>query len=39
VAEVVLDCPRIDAVVGGISDINFVRGQQRLAIIDKPLQG
>ena len=23
----------------GISDINFVRGQQRLAIIDKPLQG
>ena len=23
----------------GIADINFVRGQQRLAIIDKPLQG
>ena len=23
----------------GISDINFVRGQQRLAIVDKPLQG
>ena len=23
----------------GISDINFVRGEQRLAIIDKPLQG
>ena len=23
----------------GTSDINFVRGQQRLAIIDKPLQG
>jgi hypothetical protein len=23
----------------GISDINFVRGQQQLAIIDKPLQG
>ena len=23
----------------GVSDINFVRGQQRLAIIDKPLQG
>ncbi len=23
----------------GITDVNFVRGQQRLAIIDKPLQG
>ena len=23
----------------GIADVNFVRGQQRLAIIDKPLQG
>jgi len=23
----------------GIADINFVRGQQRLAVIDKPLQG
>ena len=23
----------------GVSNINFVRGQQRLAIIDKPLQG
>jgi 3',5'-cyclic AMP phosphodiesterase CpdA len=23
----------------GITDINFVRGQQRLAVIDKPLQG
>ena len=23
----------------GITEVNFVRGQQRLAIIDKPLQG
>jgi hypothetical protein len=23
----------------GIADVNFVRGQQRLAIIDQPLQG
>jgi hypothetical protein len=23
----------------GVADINFVQGQQRLAIIDKPLQG
>jgi hypothetical protein len=23
----------------GVTDVNFVQGQQRLAIIDKPLQG
>jgi hypothetical protein len=23
----------------GITDVNFVRGEQRLAVIDKPLQG
>ena len=23
----------------GLTDVNFTRGQQRLAIIDKPLQG
>jgi hypothetical protein len=23
----------------GVTDVNFVQGQQRLAIMDKPLQG